>query len=405
MGEAAVTAGRAIGYTSAGTVEFILAPDGRFFFLEVNTRLQVEHPVTEEVTGLDLVAMQLAVADGRPLPLAARAAAIDGHAIEVRLCAEDPLNDYLPTAGTLARVEFPEGPGIRIEAGVESGDVVSVHYDSMLAKVIAHGATRADAVRRLVSVLRRTRMYGVNTNLDLLIAVLADQEFRAGEIDTHVLDRHPPASLMAAPDASEVQQCVLAAALADQQLERSQSGPCREAPSGWRNNPSDLQRRSYRAGERTIDVGYRLGRQPRFEVDGAEVAATVESMTPDAVDMVAGGIRRRYLVDRHESSVWIDSARAMLHLEAEPRFPEATDATAAGSLLAPMPGIVVRVDVKEGDRVAAGKVLLVLEAMKMEHPVVATSSGTITEVSVQAGTGVDSGTVLAVIAGDGDEVA
>jgi len=185
-----------------------------FFFLEVNTRLQVEHPVTEAVTGLDLVALQLSVAEGRPLPAGARHPVLTGHAVEARLYAEDALNGFLPATGVLQRFEIP-GP-VRVDSGYETGDAVSVHYDPMLAKVVAHGTTRADAVRALAAGLRRARLHGVTTNRDLLVGVLEHPDFAAGRIDTHFLERHPPAALAPGPAAREVALAAVAAALAEQ---------------------------------------------------------------------------------------------------------------------------------------------------------------------------------------------
>ncbi|MGH8998462.1 MAG: acetyl-CoA carboxylase biotin carboxylase subunit, partial [Acidimicrobiia bacterium] len=204
MGEAAVKAAAAVAYQGVGTVEFLLGPDGDFYFLEMNTRLQVEHPVTEMVTGLDLVSVQLAVAEGRHLPADVREASIDGWAVEVRLYAEDPLEDYRPHTGRIESVSFPVLRGVRVESGIEGGYEVGVDYDSMLAKVVAHGPTRADAVRLLVDALVRTSVGGVGTNRDLLVAILEHDEFLGGTADTGFLDRHPPAQLLAGAAPAEL---------------------------------------------------------------------------------------------------------------------------------------------------------------------------------------------------------
>ena len=197
--QAAVTAGRAVGYTGAGTVEFVLARDGSFYFLEMNTRLQVEHPVTEEVTGLDLVELQLRIAEGQPLPPEAREAAISGHAIEARLYAEDVAAGFLPVTGTLHRFAIPSGPGLRIDTGYRDGSRISPHYDAMLAKVIAHGRTRADAARRLARALQTAEIHGLTTNRDLLVAILREPDFLAGATDTGYLTRHEPPPGRATP--------------------------------------------------------------------------------------------------------------------------------------------------------------------------------------------------------------
>ena len=407
MGAAAVAAGAAIGYVGAGTVEFILAPSGEFFFLEVNTRLQVEHPVTEAITGLDLVALQLVVAEGRPLPDAARHPTITGHAVEARIYAEDPLADFLPAAGTLQRFELAAGgvpvDRVRVDSGFESGDVVSVNYDPMLAKVIAHGANRDEAVRRLATALRRARIHGVIHNRDLLVGVLEHPEFAAGRIDTHFLERHPPATLAGGVDDAELAVSAAAAALAEQSRQRLEARVWAEAPSGWRNNRVALPTRRYRAdrgtGEpgRELEIGYAVGPGARVELDGVPLDVMAAKVRPESVELTVGGVRRRFAVDVEGSSVWVDSARGGVRLVRADRFPRPETVLAAGSLVAPMPGVVVRVDVAEGDEVSTGQRLLVLEAMKMEHQVSAPSPGTVRAVNVKVGLSVEAGAVLVVI--------
>ncbi len=419
MGAAAVTAGQAIGYVGAGTVEFLLAPGGEFFFLEVNTRLQVEHAVTEAITGLDLVALQLSVAEGLALPAAALRPTMTGHAVEARIYAEDPLADFLPATGTIHRFDVPTGAGpigavptgvgptgdvpgassgVRVDSGVDAGDVVSVNYDPMLAKVIAHGATRTEAVRRLSSALRRARIHGVTTNRDLLVGVLEHPEFAAGRIDTHFLQRHPPDVIgVGVSEPAELAWYAVAAALAGQSGRRRDAPVWAHAPSGWRNNRSALQTRRYGHGVATLEVGYAVGPEGRIEVDGVALDVEVGAVTPERVELTVGGVRRRFAVDVAGSVVWVDDGRGGVRLELEPRFPLPDTALAAGSLLAPMPGVVVRVDVAEGDRVDEGQALLVLEAMKMEHVVAAPAAGIVTAVNVKAGVGVDGGALLVVI--------
>ncbi len=376
-----------------------------------NTRLQVEHPVTEAVTGLDLVALQLAVAEGAPLPDSALRPTITGHAVEARLYAEDPLADFLPAGGTLHRFEIPGAVAdddrairLRVDSGFASGDVVPGDYDPMLAKVIAHGPTRADAVRRLAAGLRRARVHGVTTNRDLLVGVLEHPEFAAGRIDTHFLDRFPPATLAAGiADPAELGWYALAASLAGQANERATASVWADAPSGWRNNRSSPQIRRWHSGHGIVEIGYALGAEVRVEVDGQPVEVAVGAVRPGSVDLVVGGVRRRFDVDTDGPCAWVDSARGSVRLTREPRFPEPESAVAAGSLVAPMPATVVRVEVTEGDRVTRGQVLLVLEAMKMEHRVVAPYDGTASRVNVKVGAGVDAGSPLIVIEADGTE--
>jgi propionyl-CoA carboxylase alpha chain len=433
LGAAAVAAGKAIGYVGAGTVEFILDASGEFFFLEVNTRLQVEHPVTEMVTGLDLVALQILVAEGKPLPPAAVNASISGHAIEARLYAEDVLAGYLPSTGPLHLFEIPglggpgpggtgvvppgSGvspretlPGIRVDAGFRTGGAVSMYYDPMLAKVIAHAPTREQAARLLARALSQTRVHGVVTNRDLLVGIFREQEFLDGAIDTGYLTRHAPADLMAGHPSKDIVHAV-AAALADQ-AERRASAPVLAAlPSGWRNMPNAPQQVVYACGEAELAVSYRViagHSQTRAEVsvNGAPaISFLLRECTADLVDMeaavpgLADGVAHRRVVriDRDGDTRYADSSLGSSVLTEQPRFPLPQSEVAAGSLVAPMPGTVVRVGAAPGDSVATGQVLVVLEAMKMEHTIRAPHDGTVAEVRVSTGQSVDTGTVLAVL--------
>ncbi len=382
LSEAAVTAARAVGYVGAGTVEFVLEASGDFFFLEMNTRLQVEHPVTELVTGLDLVALQLAVASGEPLPPAALRPTLTGHAVEARLYAEDA--SFLPQTGTLSLVEFPAS--VRVDSGVETGSIVGVHYDAMLAKVIAHGDTREQASARLADALDRTRVHGVVTNRDLLVGVLRSAAWRQNDVDTGFLDRH--ATPAASPEAHQV-HC-LAAALASAATRGS------AFPSGWRNVPSQPQTASY---DGTV-VAYSHGREGLLAaVDGNPLEVRLWSASPYLVDLSVRGVRRRYDVALG-ATTYVDSALGHSALVEDPRFPVPGSTLAAGSLTAPMPGTVLRVTAAVGDEVKAGDALVVLEAMKMEHGVKAVADGTVTEVLVEAGDQVDAGAVLVVVSAD-----
>jgi acetyl-CoA carboxylase biotin carboxylase subunit len=399
MGDAAVRAALAVGYVGAGTVEFILAPNGTFYFLEMNTRLQVEHPVTELVTGLDLVRLQLLVARGEELPPEARTAMINGHAIEARLYAEDPDNGYLPAPGHVDRIAIDGAPGLRVDAGYEDGDDVTPHYDALLAKVIAHAPTRGEAVQRLERALRRARLHGIVTNRELLVGVLAHAAFRACAIDTEFLDRHPPQSLAAGRvSGDDARLCALAAALALQARSVRAAPVLAAAPAGWRNNPSQLQRRRFasRAGE--MSVGYAGGRRARFEIDGSVVDhVRVVSVTADRVDLLVDGVTTRFDIHLVADRVHVDSPRGSLSLHELPRFPSAEHAVEPGSLVAPMPGKIVRVAVTAGDRVVAGQLLVVVEAMKMEHQINAPRAGVVVDVRVALGQAVDTDAVLVVM--------
>jgi len=398
LGSAAVAAAKAIGYVGAGTVEFILDASGEFFFLEVNTRLQVEHPVTELVTGLDLVALQLMVAEGKPLPDEAVQASLSGHAIEARLYAEDVAAGYLPATGSLLLFDVPSLPGVRIDTGVRTGGQVSVHYDPMLAKVIAHAPTREQAARLLARALAETRVLGVVTNRDLLVGILREQDFLDGHIDTGYLTRHDPATLMAG-DERRLPVHALATALADQALRRAEPSVLPGVPSGWRNVPNARQQVGYQVAERGLQVEYRIrGSFVDAAVDGVELGPVLlHGCTAAEVDLQVDGVRRLVTVARAGDVRYADSAVGATILVEQPRFPETQQQATAGSLLAPMPGTVVRVEAQLGDSVHAGQVLVVLEAMKMEHSVRTPQEGTLARLNVSAGQTVDMGTVLAVV--------
>jgi acetyl/propionyl-CoA carboxylase alpha subunit len=397
--EAAVAAGKAIGYVGAGTVEFVLDASGRFYFLEVNTRLQVEHPVTELITGIDLVRVQLEVAAGKPLPPRVTSATFTGHAIEARLYAEHALGGYLPVSGDLHTFEIEPADGLRVDAGFASGTTVSTHYDSMLAKVIGFGPTRDDARRTLAGALSRARLHGVVTNRDLLVAILREGEFAEGAIDTGYLDRHPPADLCAEPDETTLHTHALAAALAEQTARRATSPVLRTLPSGWRNNPSRAQQARYRLAGREITVDYRMDRVGLVaNVDNTELAGLVlHAATPTEVDIEYAGRRRTIAVTMIGTMSYVDSAFGHTALARVDPFPDPSAAAQAGSLLAPMPGTVVRVEVAVGDRVEAGAPILAVEAMKMEHTIRAPGAGVIAGITVVAGQQVTSGSVLAVL--------
>jgi len=400
LGKAAVAAAEAIGYVGAGTVEFVLAPDGNFFFLEVNTRLQVEHPVTELVTGLDLVRVQLHVAEGLPLPPEVRGARITGHAIEARLNAEDVPAGYLPVTGTVHRFAVPALPGVRVDSGVAAGSVVGVHYDSMLAKVIAHGATRDEACRRLARALAETQVHGITTNRDLLVGVLRDAEFRAGEIDTGHLGRHP--ELVSPPvDDAVVALHAAAAVLADQAARRSAARVQQPVPTGWRNVPSGDQVTVLARGDTELEVRYRRARD-NWRVTVGDTALRVDAVqaSADEVRLTIDGVHRTLAVHRVGDDVFVDGPGGSTTFIEAPRFPVPGSQAGEGSLLAPMPGTVVRVAVAEGDAVAAGQTVLVLEAMKMEHVVAAPTDGVVGELHAVVGDTVDTGTVLAVVTPD-----
>ncbi|MEX2984624.1 biotin carboxylase N-terminal domain-containing protein [Streptomyces sp. C36] len=443
--DAAASAARAIGYVGAGTVEFLVTADGRTHFLEMNTRLQVEHPVTEAVYGVDLVALQVRVAEGMALGAPPEPV---GHAVEARLYAEDPGREWLPWAGFVHRLDLgdgaswvrrrglrgggpgssiygpvaphpqgtpslgpqihgsipdprpcdpdasrpfvPDAPWVRVDSGYEDGDRIPVHYDSLVAKVVAWGRSRDEAVRVLGRALSRGRVHGPVTNRDVLVRSLRHPEFRQGRMDTGFYRRY--LGELVGGGGGVVALAALAAAVADAQG-RSPFG-------GWRNVPSQPQVKRYRSSPDGLEheVRYRLGRDG-LTAEGFPGVRLLEA-APDRVVLETGGVRRAFDVADYGSEVHVDTPHAGSYaLIPLPRFPAPVSHVAPGSLLAPMPGTVVRVadGVAVGKAVAAGQALLWLEAMKMEHRVVAPADGTLTALHAVAGRQVEVGELLAVV--------
>ncbi|MEO9237294.1 MAG: biotin/lipoyl-containing protein, partial [Jatrophihabitantaceae bacterium] len=400
LAEAALAATRAVEYVGAGTVEFVADQDGGFYFLEMNTRLQVEHPVTECTTGLDLVRLQLQIAAGTKL--VGRPPASTGHAIEARLYAEDPSRDWQPASGPLHRFEIgqqparfsvPVGGGLRLDAAVTDGSMVGVHYDPMLAKLICAGTDRAAVARQLAAALAGSRIHGLITNRDLLVRVLRHPAFLAGELDTGFLERPGLTEPLANPAAERLS--ALAAALADAAANRAAAPVLAGLPSGWRNVASQPQRASYQGSSGRHDIDYRWQRAAvqLSGFDDVEVLAA----SPERVLLAIGGVRRAFAVARYRQLVCIDSALGPVSLTPVPRFTDPADAVAAGSLIAPMPGAVIRLGPPVGSLVAAGQPLLWIEAMKMEHPILAPAAGVLSQLPVGVGDQVAIGDVLAIV--------
>jgi propionyl-CoA carboxylase alpha chain len=402
--DAARLAAGAIGYAGAGTVEFLADDDGEFYFLEMNTRLQVEHPVTEETTGLDLVELQLAVADGARLD--SEPPVVQGFSIEARLYAEDPARDWQPQAGPVHRIDVPVvrtefatlggRTGVRLDSGIVDGSVVSIHYDPMLAKVISYAPTRRQSAMVLADALTRSRLHGVRTNRDLLVNVLRHPAFLDGATDTAFFDTHGLADL-AAPlaDAEGIRLSAIAAALADAAGNRAAATVFGSIPSGWRNLASGYQVKTY-----LDDGGTEHRIEYRFTRTGlvlpADESIQLVSASADEVVLADGnGVACSFAVARHGQDIYVDSARGPVHLTALPRFPEPGSAVEKGSLVAPMPGNVIRLGAAVGDTVTTGQPLIWLEAMKMEHTLTAPADGVLAELNVDTGQQVEVGAVLA----------
>ena len=405
---AAAAASRRIGYLGAGTVEFICDAQGNCYFLEMNTRLQVEHPVTECVTGLDLVGWQLRIALGERL--AGPAPRPIGYAVEARLCAEDPALGWQPQTGTLHALEFPGqtsefgaagSSGIRVDAGVQPGEDIHPYADPLLAKVISYAPDRATALRRLAGTLRRARIHGPTTNRDQLVRVLCDPVFEAGAADTALLERAEFAEPLL--DEPSERLAAVAAVLAMATADHASAPVLAQLPSGWRNVFSQPQRRSVAGRRGRHDICYRAGRAG-FEVLDLQVLGfddlQVLSAAPDRVVLVLSGVRHGFAVSRYPHQCWVDGPAGSARFSVLERFEDPAQLQPSGSLLAPLPGSVLRVAVHPGDRVRRGQPLLWIEAMKMEHPVPAGEDGLVRELSVVVGAQVSVGDLLAVIEPD-----
>jgi acetyl/propionyl-CoA carboxylase alpha subunit len=395
MGEAATAAARSVDYVGAGTVEFLFQ-DGDFFFLEMNTRLQVEHPVTEMVTGLDLVELQITVANGLALPDDALNPALIGHAIEARIYAEDPSNGFLPVTGMIHNFSFPPDSDVRVDSGVEPGTLVTVYFDPMLAKVIAHAPSRKQAALDLSTSLREARIHGSTTNRDLLVRVLEHPVFLAVGADTGFIEAVGVATLAApllATDDAPV--WAVAAALADRasRIEHTPFPPT--IPPGFRNVGADRQTTDYMYGDERLEVVYTnwTGGVTVLEPGGV----TVSKATPWSVNLEHGGVVRDLAVSRYGDLRFVDSEAGSARLVELSRYPTTDSTATAGSLHATMPGRIVRVEVEVGDTVAPGTVLVVLEAMKMEHTLTSPREGVVKEIKHRVGDQVETNDILIVI--------
>jgi propionyl-CoA carboxylase alpha chain len=396
MGNAALALARKLSYESAGTVEFLVDDDtGEFFFLEVNTRLQVEHPVTEMVTGIDLVREQLRIAAGEPLGYTQDDIRFDGAAIEARLYAEDPANEFLPAIGTLSAYAPAASPKVRWDSGVTQGSVIGTDFDPMLAKVIAHAPTRRDAAGKLALALARTHLGGVVTNRDFLVNTLRTEEFLAGDTTTDFIDRVRPARALEPSDEERTRLAQLAA-LWVQGVNRRDASVLGMLPTGWRNARLPDQKLVLDHGDETVTVQYHSLRDGSFcFADGA--GARIHAWHDEGIDAEIGGRRVRARITRCGDQLIVQGPNGDLTFSEHPRFVVPGSEDTLGGFVAQMPGKVIELRVQVGDHVSAGDTVLVLEAMKMEHPMRATEDGVVTEVRVAEGDQVEGGTLLLVV--------
>ena len=378
MGEAAVRAAKSLNYDNAGTVEFILSDKNEFFFLEVNTRLQVEHPVTEEITGLDLVQMQIEVAEGRPLSVTQDDIKGNGYAIECRLYAEDADNNFMPATGKILKWQVPEVDGLRIETGVESGSVISTHYDPMIAKLITHGKDRAEAQRKMSAALANLNCLGLTTNQDFLKAILANADFQAGKYDTHFLQKQ--FNYKKEQSAEAIELAALAASAFDKTGRDSKRTLLQNVPSAWRNNFYQPQQETFLNGEEVILVKYNAS---QYSIGEDEFEVHVQEVSGDEILLELNGIQERFTVARSGNDYFIQHAQnGTVNLTRKERFPIKEAEKVKGGYISPMPGKVIKVLVEPGQEVKSGDGLLVLLSMKMENTICADEDGTIEEIYV-----------------------
>ena len=423
MGASAAALARAIGYSSAGTVELLLDEDtGEFSFLEMNTRLQVEHPVTEAVTGIDLVREQLRIAAGESLGYEQSDVTFDGHAIEARLCAEDPANDFLPAAGTLAAFEPAAAPDVRWDSGVAPGSVIGIEFDSMLAKVIAHAPARDEAAARLALALERLHLGGVTTNRHFLVTALRSEAFLAGDTTTDFIKRVDPPRVPALSPACRAQAAV-AVAMWLQADDRRRAPRLAWLPSGWRHGRLPPERVELIVEGEPLTVAHSPRRDGSFAVTvtsepsetsgesaGSPVGAAEAPVRSAAIvhcddrgiRLECDGRRVGWRVTRWRDDVFLTAGAETVTARVLPRFRPPGRGQDSGGFAAPMPGVVLEVRAEPGETVCAGQTLVVLEGMKMEHRVKAATDGVVSEILVAVGDQVDSGAALLVFNASSD---
>jgi acetyl-CoA carboxylase biotin carboxylase subunit len=395
MGDAAVAAARSINYNNAGTVEFILDKSGNFYFLEVNTRLQVEHPVTEETTGLDLVRLQIEVAQGMPLTVSAETVRQKGHSIECRVCAEDPENNFFPATGDILYWHEPQLEGVRYDSGVASGSRVDVFYDSLISKVISKGGTRAEAIQRVVYALDHMAILGITTNKDFLKELLLHPDFINGSFDTKLIEREFTGYRKPVSDRAIHYSAI--ASLLYHWHERKQHEPFAHSLNGWRNiSYQPLTYQPEYAGAR-LNIGYTYASPSLFNVTIGSDILSVQFISADRhkLTCVIDGHRQSFAIASGGGDVFVQNAsHGTFRFKEVPRFTEPGAALSEGGYIAPMPGEVIKVLVKAGDKVKAGKGLLVMSSMKMETTIEAHSDGEVAEVFVTDKLFVEANTVL-----------
>ncbi len=396
MGEAAVKLAKQIKYESAGTVEFLFDDKTEeFWFLEVNTRLQVEHPVTEEVTGIDLVCEQLKIARGESLEFDQKDITWTGSSIEARLYAEDPNNDFLPEIGTLIAFEENNSAEARWDTGVNKGTVVGTDFDPMLAKIISYAPNRTDAAGKLAKALESAHIGGVKTNRDFLVNCLKTKEFLDGDTTSDFIERVKPSRKLEI-NQSEIEHASAIAAMWMQQQNRNNSNVAKFMPSGWTNGRLPNQKVTFEFENTEYDFEYKQKRDQKFLFSNNK-EAFIYSSDEDGIDMIFDGKRHYSRVTVSKNNILVHMPFGDVMLELKPRFKMPGTEVTIGGLIAPMPGKVIDVKVKKGKKVKAGDTLVILEAMKMEHSIKASEDGTVSELLISVNDQVENGALLMVV--------
>lgn len=384
--EAGLNAARSISYSNAGTVEFILADTGEFYFLEVNTRLQVEHPVTEMVTGIDLVRLQIEVAEGKPLSLKQEELTCTGHAMECRLYAEDPDNNYLPVTGKVHAFEPYENNAVRFDSGVISGSDISPFYDPMIAKVIAYAPNRNEAARKLRTALMNTVFAGPVNNRAFLCRLLEHPQFLSGDFDTRFLEYHPEIAENVPLSDDQRNESLVVACLFGWQQRDTERSTLKHLPSAWRSNFYQAQQIAYLFKEEEHNISYRPSRGGvEVTIAGNKFDTQLNKVLGNSLTITINGSRKTYKVHQADQDIFVShGSLGTIKVSEQPRFPEPEDAALEGGYAAPMPGQIVKVCVKPGDEVKQGDALVVINSMKMENTIEAFEDGTVEEVYVEA---------------------
>ena len=396
MGDAAIKLAKKLKYESAGTVEFLVDDkSGEFWFLEVNTRLQVEHPVTEEVTGKDLVYEQLRIARGEELGYNQEDISWEGSSIEARLYAEDPANEFLPATGTLIAYETDESIDARWDTGIEQGSVIGTDFDPMLAKVIAKGKNRTDAANKLALALQSLHIGGVTTNRDFLVASLRSKQFHKGQTTSDFIEKAKPQRSVILKG-QQLEQAVTAAALWIQGENRNNASLLKEAPSGWRNSRLPRQKISFEYSDKEINVTYKANRDSSFDLN-ENTKANILQWTTVGIDLEVNNTRFFSKVTRKNDDLVVHGPWGDALLKILPRFTLPGSELQAGGLVAPMPGKVIDLKVKVGSKVKKGDTLVILEAMKMEHQVKAIEDGKVSQVLIKKDDQLENGALLMIV--------